>query len=191
MINKIAKFQLKCGTNYLYAPSNITAVPLSEAESNVVDWWKTSPQDFKDKVKKPIEKKQDIEAVGFLIDKVDGVTIFSSQLNEINYVRGAQVVSDTNIVKITTFSRKKAASKPKLGDPVLIEWTDSAINFKGATIEQIKKSKGVLDIKRVGIFLHMNRRRIYTASRLNREKGIYRELLAIPMVNVKKIYILK
>ena len=169
-----------------------TSARLNEGE--VIDWWKSIPDDFKDEVFKVRSRVFDIEVTAFLIARLDSITIYSSNLDrETKRFRGMYVISNENVVEMKELSVIGSVDyKPKDTEkhiveptqPVLVTWLDAISNHTSGTAEEIMEKSKITPIYFAGFLIGTSNDALYVATAYNREVKKYRGILMIPIVNV-------
>lgn len=175
-----------------------TSVRLAEAD--VTDWWKSTPEEFKNEVFKLRSRDFNIEILAFLIAKLNDVTIYSSNYDrDTKKFRSMYVISNENVVEMkevntSGFFDHKLVVKEKVImepiKPVLITWLDAISNHTAGTPEEIMEKSKITPIYFAGFLIGIANDALYAATAYNKEVNKYRGILIVPLMNIVSVELL-
>lgn len=169
-------------------------------EGDVIDWWKSTPQEFKNEVFKPRSRDFNIEITAFLIAKLSDVIIYSSNYDrDTKRFRSMYVISNENVVEMKELNtngffdhkplvKEKVVMEPT--KPVLITWLDAISNHTSGTSEEIMEKSKITPIYFAGLLVGIANDALYAATAYNKEVNKYRGILIIPLTNIVSVELL-
>ncbi|MFH1648720.1 MAG: hypothetical protein ABIA11_03295 [Patescibacteria group bacterium] len=185
-MENIYLLKLKRGPTHLPKPTRLGTGAVTTGKVNITDFWKNATEETRNDVFQERTRDYNIEAIGFVIASLDGVTIFSTTQTQNNDAyANPWVIADKNIASRTELKPGKTTADK--GEFVLINWNDATHNFRENTIEVYKLTSGVVKSNTVGFLIDNNDERIIIASRHNLEKDTYRDSWGIPKGMIKSI----
>jgi len=171
--------KLKRGPTHLPKPLRLGTGAVTTGKVDIVDFWTNATKETKEDVFQERTKDYNIEAIGFVISSLDGVTIFATTKTQNNDAfTNPWVIADKNIASKTEL--KPGSSKANKSEIVAIDWNDATHNFREFTVEVIRLYSGVLRSTTVGFLVDSNKIRAVLAARHNLENNTYRDTLGIP-----------
>ena len=185
-MENIFLLKLKRGPTHLPKPVRLGTGAVTTGKLNIVDFWTNATEETKEDVFQERTRDYNIEAVGFVISSLDGVTIFSTTKTQNNDAfTNPWVIADKNIANKTELKPgNPTADKSKI---VVINWHDATHNFRESTIEILRLKPGIIKTTTVGFLIDTNDTRVMIASRHNLENNTYRDSWGIPQGMIQNL----
>lgn len=177
----------------MYLPPNekkVTTLNPRGSVKDVLSWYENATPAFKKELFSRRTADEDIYAVATVIKKLPKVTIFSHGYNS-RFKRHSnpQIVPNSDIKSIRVL--KGCKDRVRCKDMVYVEWVDATHNNTPATVKDVAKDYGLVDICQFGFLMHRNKKRVFIGGRYNKEDKKYRFLEAVPVENIRKLVKLK
>jgi len=185
-MKNIFLLKLKRGPTHLPKPVRLGTGAVTSEKVNIIDYWTNAAKETKEDVFQERTRDYNIEAIGFVISSLDGVTIFATTKTQNNDAfANPWVIADKNIASKTELKHGNPTARKN--EIVAINWHDATHNFRESTIEILKLKPGIIKSTTVGFLIDTDDVRAMIASRHNLENNTYRDSWGIPQGMIQSL----